>query len=154
LLVPVHSELDVHAAHPIAMHVSPPVQAGPALHMQVPATQALALLPQSASMQQLVTEMHVPLQSFSLAEQEVTAPVSPVPESTALLDDAVWVEDELLPVVCLAVLALWDIAVVSPPESPPSAVLTVDEDEHPRRATLSASPHIDAPGSRMMLSSP
>jgi hypothetical protein len=124
------------------MQVSPALQAGTPLHVQAPATHVLALLPQSASIQQSVAGMHVPLQSFSPATVQDVAVASrpesaaePVPESCRLLDDP-RVEEELVPPV-------------ASPASPPSTPLTVDEDPHPTRKTLNARPQIDAPTSRM-----
>jgi hypothetical protein len=67
--------------------------------MQVPALHVLALLPQSASMQQLVAEMHAPLQTFSPATgHDVTGasrPASsrdPAPDSRFPVDP-LWVEE-------------------------------------------------------------
>jgi hypothetical protein len=128
LLVPVHCELEVHAEHPLAMHVSPALHAGAPLHLQVPEAHVFALLPQSASMQQSVVGMHAPLQSLVPAvSHEVTGasgPLStrgpdPEPELPVPL---LWPVDAPLPVEELFLVA-------SP--ALPSAPPVVELEAHP-----------------------
>jgi hypothetical protein len=116
--------------------------------MQVPATQTLALLPQSASMQHSVTEMHAPLQSLSPDEHEVTGPVSPAPPSCDPVEEAlpVAVDEELLLLLCLVVPSLWDVV----PASPASTSLVAD-DVQPPTTTLSATPQTNALTSPILL---
>jgi hypothetical protein len=132
LVVPVHWELDVHAPHPVARQISPGLQAGTLLHMQVPATQLLAVLPQSASMQQSLAGMHVPLQSFSPASgHEVMGP-SPPASANAVLDE------ELLPVSGLGRPTSGLLVAVPSAPPPPASLLSVDDEAQAAMGTLIA----------------
>jgi len=62
---PVHCELDVQLAHPLALHTSPAPHAGAELHSQTPEVHACALPPQSESEQQLDDGMHTLLHDLS-----------------------------------------------------------------------------------------
>jgi hypothetical protein len=135
LLVPVHWELEVQAPHPVAVHVSPALHSGTLLHMQMPATHALALLPQSASIQQSVAGIQLPLQSFSPATgHEVMGASWPESGTPECADVDPLVLEELLPPVSFFVVAPTSgVPVVASPASPASNP-AVEEEAQPNAA--------------------